>query len=96
MEKTEKSVKEPLIHITKRAGIVWWKGWLIRAAAIVAALVVSALVIVVLTKLNPLKVYESMFDGSFGSSRKLWAMLQKLAMLLIISLAVTPAFKMRF
>lgn len=96
MEKTKKSVKEPLIHITKRASIAWWKGWLIRAAAIVAALIVSALVIVVLTKLNPLKVYESMFDGSFGSNRKMWTMFQNLAMLLIISLAVTPAFKMRF
>ena len=96
MNNNDKAVKEPLIHITKRDSIVWWKGWIIRAVAILAALVVSALVIVLLTKLNPVSVYESMFRGSFGSGRKFWNMLQNLAMLLIISLAVTPAFKMRF
>lgn len=96
MNNNDKAVKEPLIHITKRDGIAWWKGWIIRAVAILAALVVSALVIVLLTKLNPVSVYESMFKGSFGSGRKFWNMLQNLAMLLIISLAVTPAFKMRF
>ena len=96
MSNSQKAVKEPLIHITKRDGIVWWKSWLIRALAIVAALIVSALVIVLLTKLNPVSVYQSMFKGSFGTSRKFWNMLQNLAMLLIISLAVTPAFKMRF
>lgn len=96
MNNNDNAVKEPLIHITKRDSIVWWKGWIIRAVAILAALVVSALVIVLLTKLNPVSVYESMFKGSFGSGRKFWNMLQNLAMLLIISLAVTPAFKMRF
>ena len=37
-----------------------------------------------------------MIRGSFGTARKFWIMLQNLAMLLCISLAVTPAFKMRF
>lgn len=92
----EKKVHEPLFHITKRASMVWWKSWLIRAAAIVASLIVSALVIVVLTKYNPIQVYAEMFEGSFGSKRKIFVLLQNLAMLLCISLAVTPAFKMRF
>lgn len=92
----EKKVHEPLFHITKRASMVWWKSWLIRAAAIVASLIVSALVIVALTKYNPIQVYAEMFEGSFGSKRKVFVLLQNLAMLLCISLAVTPAFKMRF
>lgn len=96
MNNNSKTVHEPLIHITKRASIVWWKSWLIRAVAIIASLIVSALVIVVLTKYNPLQVYREMFEGNFGSSRKVWVLLQNLAMLLCISLAVTPAFKMRF
>lgn len=37
-----------------------------------------------------------MLDGTFSSTRKFWNTLQRLAMLLCISLAVTPAFKMRF
>ena len=37
-----------------------------------------------------------MFSGAFGSPRKIWILGQNLAILLCISLAVTPAFKMRF
>ena len=49
-----------------------------------------------LTHENPLKVYATMFDGAFGTPRRIWNLLQSLAMLLCVSLAVTPAFKMRF
>lgn len=96
MNNNEKRVHEPLFHITKRADIVWWKAWLIRLVAIVAALFVCAVVIVMITDYNPLQVYKTMIEGSFGSERKVWILLQNLAMLLCISLAVTPAFKMRF
>ena len=96
MNNTQKHTHEPILHITKRDSMVWWKSWLIRFIAIVAALIVSALVIVVLTKYNPIQVYSEMFKGSFGSKMKTWILLQNLAMLLCISLAVTPAFKMKF
>ncbi|MBQ8164583.1 MAG: ABC transporter permease [Clostridia bacterium] len=87
---------EPLIHITKRASMVWYKAWIVRAVAIVAALLVSAVVITLLTKDNPVEVYAAMFKGSFGTERKVWVMLKELVVLLCVSLAVTPAFKMRF
>ncbi len=96
MSNNEKHIHEPLFHITKRSDIVWWKAWLIRLAAIVAALFVCAVVIVTITDYNPLQVYKTMIEGSFGSERKIWILLQNLAMLLCISLAVTPAFKMKF
>lgn len=96
MAKNKKEAKEPLFHIAKRPAIEWWKAWLIRGAAIVASLIVCALIIVLLTKQNPLEVYASLIKGSFGTPRKFWAMLQNLAILLCISLAVTPAFKMKF
>lgn len=76
--------------------MIWWKAWLIRLVAIAASLIVCALVIVVLTKYNPVQVYITMFQGCFGTERKIWSLMQNLAMLLCISLAVTPAFKMRF
>ena len=87
---------EPRIRVAKRGGMVWYKSWGIRAAAIVLALIICAMVIVLLTGYDPIKVYASMFKGNFGSARKVWNMLQQLAMLLCISLAVTPAFKMKF
>ncbi len=88
--------KEPLFHIAKRDSIVWWKAWGIRAAAILIALIVSGLVSFLLTKENPLRIYTTMIDGAFGTKRRIWGLVQELAMLLCVSLAVTPAFKMRF
>ena len=94
--KTHEKVREPLFHITKRSGIVWWKAWLIRIAAIIAALIVCAIVSIVLTGENPLGIFKTMFLGAVGTPRRIWDLAQKLAILLCISLAVTPAFKMRF
>ncbi len=91
-----RKVHEPLFHIAKRSGLVWWKSWLIRAVAILASLLVCALIIVLLTGQNPLEVYATMFRGSFGTKRKVMILLQNMAILLCIALAVTPAFKMRF
>lgn len=92
----EKRVREPLIHITKRAAMPWYKAWSVRGAAILLALVVCALITVLLTGENPIAVYATMFKGAFGTSRRVWMLLQNLAVLLCISLAITPAFKMRF
>lgn len=96
MSKASEKAKEPLFHIAKRPSMPMWKSWLIRIAAIAAALIVCAAIVVMLTDLNPIEVYVSMFNGAFGSKRKIWSLLQNIAILLCISLAVTPAFKMRF
>ncbi len=69
---------------------------LIRGGAIVLALIVCAVVTMLLTGENPLSIYGTIFHGAFGTARKSWVTFQNLAVLLGISLAVTPAFKMRF
>lgn len=96
MKTSEKHVKEPLFHITKRADISILKSILIYAVAVVAALVICALVIISVTKYNPIEVYKEMIKGNFETKRKFFNLLQDTAMLLCISLAVTPAFKMKF
>ena len=88
--------REPLFHIVKRAGLPWYQSLGIRAAAILLALVVCGIVTTITTGLNPLEVYASMVQGAFGTSRKTWITLQNTAILLLISLALTPAFKMKF
>lgn len=90
------SKKEPLIHITKRTDIKQSRAILIRAVAILLGLLLSGIVIMLLTGLNPLDAYKTMLEGSVGSNRKIWATIQNTAILLIIALAITPAFKMRF
>jgi simple sugar transport system permease protein len=84
------------IHIAKRSGIPTWKAWMIRGAAILIALLLCAVITIIITKMNPVTVLESMFNGTFSVARKRWITLYRVAILLGISLAVTPAFKMRF
>ena len=87
---------EPLIHITKRRELAWTKAWTIRLIAIVAALLLCALVTTLTTGLDPISVYGSMIKGSFGSPRKFWILMKEVAVLLCVSLALTPAFRMKF
>lgn len=95
-ENVKKDVHEPLFHVVKRDGVPWWKSWMVRVIAVLAALIISGIVTICLTGENPLGVYVTMFKGAFGTSRRIWGLLQNIAMLLCVSLAVTPAFKMRF
>ena len=74
----------------------WYYSWLIRLVSILAALIVSGAVTMLLTHQNPISVYATMVDGAFGTSRRVWNLLQSLAILLCVALALTPAFKMRF
>ena len=90
------NVSEPLFHIVKRDNLDRKKAWMIRAAAIVFAIIVSSILTTILTDDNQLKVLFTMAGGAFGTLRKTMVTLQNLAILLIISLALTPAFKMRF
>ena len=88
--------KEPRVHLVKRDALPWWKSWLIRIIAVLCALVVCGIITLLVTGKNPISVYVTMIDGCFGTARRTWNLFQNLAILLCISLAVTPAFKMRF
>lgn len=107
----QNKIHEPPFHIVKRPAIAGWKSLLIRAIAIIAALGVSSVVLLILTKKSPLEAMKLVYEASFGvynktldkgffaqifTGRKFWAMLQELCMLLVIALAVTPAFKMKY
>ncbi len=94
--------KEPLIHLSKRTSIKPQQAWAIRLAAIALGLVVCGLVaFVLIDKLNqhPERIgdfYGAFIKGSFSTSRKFWKFLKNVAILLCVSLALTPAFRMRF
>ena len=88
--------KEPLFHISKRSTPRWYVSWAVRIAAVLLAMAVCAILTVLLTGDNPISIYLTIWNGSFGSPRRIWMLLQNIAILLCISLAVTPAFRMRF
>ena len=96
-DKSESRVKEPFVLVSKR-GVVFpfWKAWGIRAIALAASLVICAIVIYAIVEMNPLKVYTAMFDGAFGTNKRMWVTIRDMMMLLCIAIGLAPAFKMRF
>ena len=88
--------KEPLFQISKRDAVPFWKACLVRLIAVGLSLCVCALVIFCLTRLNPIAVYQAVIKGAVGTARRTWITVRDAMVLLCISLAITPAFKMRF
>lgn len=88
--------KEPLFHIVKRDTLPIYQSMGIRALAIVLALIVCGIITTITTGINPVEVYQSIIIGAFGTTRKTWITFQNASVLLLIALALTPAFKMRF
>lgn len=84
------------LRIQKRGNLSGKQRWLVRIIAILLALILCAIITTILTGVNPFSVYGAIFTGAFGSTRKTWITLQDISILLIISLALTPAFKMQF
>ncbi len=89
-------INGPFVRITKRESIPALKAWGIRLASIVLSLAVCAVVIFLMVRLNPLDVYQAMWKGAFGTSRRVWITVRDTMMLLCIAIGLAPAFKMRF
>lgn len=89
-------VKEPLFHIVKKNDVPLWQAWLIRIGTIVFAIFIGGIIASAFSSRNPFEVIASLFAGAFGTKRTIWLLLQDTSMLLIIALAITPAFKMKF
>ena len=83
-------------HIVKRATIPMKKAVLIRALTIVAGLLFCSLLATLMIGADPFEFIRSLFFGVFGSKGRIWSFAKGTAVLLMISLAITPAFKMRF
>lgn len=91
-----KSIHEPFIRVVKRGEMPMKKKIAIRLFAVLLALIADALFIFFVTGLNPIDVYKAMIQGTFSTSMRFsWAM-RDLASLLLIGIALAPAFKMRF
>ena len=83
-------------HIVKRATIPTKTAVLIRAVTIVTALVFCSILAALMIGANPFEFIRSLFFGAFGSKGRIWSFAKGTAVLLMIALAITPAFKMRF
>lgn len=90
------TLHEPLFHIVKQEGLAWWKTLLIRCASLLLGLFICGLLCSLLSGASIFKVFSALFQGAFGTSRKIWNLLRDTALLLGVALALVPAFKMKF
>ena len=83
-------------HIVKRDALPLWKALAIRVASIVIALLLCSVLSIFLIDKSPLVFFKTMFNAVFSNSILIWQFAKDTAVLLCISLAITPAFRMRF
>ena len=95
-EKQTRPVREPLFHLAKRDNLPRSKALLIRASAIAVGLLITCLFALLIIGWDPVDVFRTLIDGTFGTENRRWDLFEQTAILLLISLAVTPAFRMRF
>ncbi len=97
MKSSVKKEREPLVHITKRNDMAKWKAWLIRAVAVVIALLIGATITGILSGASGfIYFFRDLFLGVFGTSRRILNFFQDTAIMLVIALALAPAFKMKY
>lgn len=99
MEKSNnavKAVKEPLFHISKRGIVPTWEKVLTKALTILCAFAFAGILSQLLIGVDLFTFIKTLFEGTFSTEKLVWASMKNLAILLGISLALAPAFKMHF
>ncbi len=96
MKKNKNNLKEPFVRIVKRDNINIQKIILIYSIALAVGLILSGLISMMFSEKGLGDFFQSLFTGAFGSERKFWLLLQDTALLLGTSMALLPAFKMKF
>lgn len=84
-----------MFRITKRTGLTRKQTIIYRLIAVLGALFASGIFILVLGH-NPLSVYASMLEGAFGTMYRFKETIIKAIPLVITSLGIAVAFKMKF
>ena len=102
--KKEQTLREPFVRMVKRDAMPGWQRACIYALALMLALIVCSAVIVAFTGLNPVTVFKTMFETTFGTpdlawknrAMSIWTTVRDTMILLCVALALVPAFRMRF
>ncbi|MDD7445439.1 MAG: ABC transporter permease [Clostridiales bacterium] len=102
--KKEQTLREPFVRMVKRDAMPGWQRACIYALALLLALIVCSAVIVAFTGLNPVTVFKTMFETTFGTpdlawknrAMSIWTTVRDTMILLCVALALVPAFRMRF
>lgn len=88
--------KDPLVHLVRRTDLAWWKGLLIRIGGIFVGILFVCLLLLFNVGANPGDVIAQMFLGCFGNARRVWILFRDMCLLLLVTIALASAFKMKF
>lgn len=95
MSKETRHGREPLLYVSRRGNVSLSRSISVRVVAILLALIVCAIVTKLMTGDDPISIFKTIAHGAFGTGRTI-VTIHDIAILLCISLAVTPAFRMKF
>ena len=97
MSKTKNNVKkDPLVHITRLPDPKVRHYWFSKIISVVIALLLCAIITTAMAPGNFGNFFKYLGLGTFSNSLQVVRLFQDTAILLLIALALTPAFKMRF
>ncbi len=91
----EKTSLGKAFHVARRINIPLWKKIVFQVVAGVIALLLCGVVSQIVGG-NFIVFFRELFLGAFGTQRRIINLLEATALLLLVALAVTPAFKMKF
>lgn len=86
---------QPLLHIVKRSDLPMWKVVLFYILSIFIAIIAGGILIAILGT-NPFSFYKVIVSGCFKSELSIKALIRIIVPLLITSLGLALAFKMKF
>ena len=89
-------VKQPFVRVVRRDKLPMWQSWLYRLIAIILAMGLVDVFVYSITGLNPIDTLITMWNGSFGNIVCTEASVVLICKLLLIAVALAPAFKMQF
>lgn len=84
-----------MIRMAKRTSLTTGQSIMIRVIAVIMALMMSSLFISLMGH-NPLKVYQAMIDGAFGTKYRVLETLKVAIPIILASIGIMIAFKMKF
>ncbi len=88
--------KERIIRISRRPEMKLWKKIVLKVGFVIFALLVCGILSTIVKPGSFGLFYEYMINGTFYSGKTIVKLLWETALLFIIAVALTPAFKMKF
>ena len=92
----EKVAKEKIIRISRRPNIKIWQKAIIIGVSILLAFLLCGLISNIAAPGSFFEYYEYLYKGTFSTPRIIMALLWNTALMLLVAVALTPSFKMRF